>query len=492
MASSPARYKACIRSFSLFIEDLGGLVPFPLQNFQEGWIDIVFNREWNEEKQRWQRPVREAVIGVGRKNAKTETIAAIALANMILDAPQHGLIVLAAAKRDQAALLLAAAKRLVWNSKIQGQPLSKFIKVRRDHLYFPERDVTLKTIAADAQKEHGLNPHLFIVDEGHATLETSRELYDTLLTAQGARQDPLAIIITTAGPAPRGPMHDLYVYGKEIQRGSREPDPNFAFIWHEAEPDAKIDDLNAWRDANPAFDVFPNFRENAEKTIKAVLAGRMPEFMARRLHLNQWTYAAERWLPYTKVEACGGTPEIPEGARVTIGIDAAVRKDTFAVVMVYSESREGQPPLAHVKCKRFVPGYEGGYIDPDEVVTYILGLAARYNVDKVVFDPAYMQLVRNQLGERGLTMEEFPQSASRMTRATEVFWQRFTQELVRHGNDPFLLDHIAALAIKPTESGARMSKLKAMMPTDLAVALAMALDSLYGDEPEGDAFAFLV
>lgn len=488
MAASPAKYKKFIRSLSLNVARKG-LIPFPLQPFQENIIDRIFRRDYSWEEKRWVRPVREAVIGVGRKNGKTELMAAIALASLVLESEQGSLVVLAAAKRDQASLLLNAAKRMVWNSKIGGVPLSKFLQVRRNEIYFPQRDATLKTIAAEAQKEHGLNPHLVIIDEGHATLERDRELYDTLLTAQGVRQDPLAIVITTAGPAPRGPMYDLYQYGKDIENGLRQ-DPNFEFIWFEAGPDANVTDIEAWKAANPAFDCFPNFRRNALQTIRSI-PHRMPEFMARRLHLNQWTTAYERWLPFKKVERAGRTlPVFNDWDTITIGLDAAISRDTFGVVWV--RESDDSPSIAHVRAKRFVPDVEGSYIDPDDVVTFILGLGTQFNISKVVYDPAYMQVIAGRLQERGVNCEPFPQSAARMERATEVFQRMFIDERIIDGADKILRAHISAIAVKPTERGVRMSKLKALMPTDLAVALAMVLDTLYGEEQPADDFAVVL
>lgn len=490
MAASPKTYKKFIGQLTTTTGKWAGL-PFELHDFQHDIIDRIFRRQRDEDGV-IRRVVREAVIGVGRKNGKTELIAALALAALVVEGEKGGLVVIAAAKRDQAALLLTAAKRMVWQSKINGVPMSKYLHVKRDHIYFPELDAKLMTIAADAQKEHGLNPHLVIVDEGHATMESDRELYDTLLTAQGAREDPLAIVITTAGPAPRGPMYELYKYGKEIQRGERQ-DPNFEFIWFEAKPDAKVDDPLAWADANPALGKFLPHRF-FEKAARSVINGRMPEFMFRRLHLNQWTSAAERWLPFAKVEAGSRMdPVFVEGDTITIALDAAIKRDTFGVVMIQEAEDNGidDHPLIMVKAKRFIPEHDGGYIDPDDIVMYVLGLASLYSIRKVVYDPAYMQMVAGRLMERGVYCEPFPQSATKMERATETFQRMFLDERIIHGGDSHLIEHIAAIAVKPTERGVRMSKLKALMPTDLAVALAMALDDVYGEEAE-DAFAFVV
>ena len=178
---------------------------------------------------------------------------------------------------------------------------------------------------------------------------------------------------------------------------------------------------------------------------------------------------------------------------MTIALDAAISRDTFGVVMVRDDqaATDAASSIAHVRAKRFTPDTEGGYIDPDEIVTYVLGLAAQFHITKLVYDPAYMQMVAGRLAERGVPIEPFPQSAQRMERATEVFQRIFIDERILHGNDSFLLEHIAAIAVKPTERGVRMSKLKALMPTDLAVALAMALDTLYGEESAED-FALVI
>ncbi len=484
MAASPAQVKRFIGHLTTTSGRWAGQ-PFHLHPFQHEWLDLIFERDPATKK----RIKREIVLGVGRKNGKTELMAAIALALLVVEKEPGGLVVGAAAKRDQAALMLNVAKRMVWNSSIGGVPLSNYIQVRRDHLYFPETDSVYKTIAAEAQKEHGLNPHAFIIDEGHATLETSRELYDTLLTAQGTRENPLALTITTAGPAPRGPMYELYKYGLDVNSGLRN-DPEFGMLWYAADPEAAVDDREAQKQANPALGLFlrQSFLDSAAS---AVLSGKAPEFMFRRLHLNQWTTAGERWLPYQKVMACGGAPEIPDGAEVFMAIDAAIRRDTMAVSLVYvdwnaaTENSSGEmvpAPVAHVMVKRFVPETENGYIDPMDVETFILGLCNRYTPLKISYDPAYMGLLARSLADRGLPLEPFPQSPQRMERATETFQRLFLDERVRHGGDKILLEQIASVIVRPSDRGVRMSKGKSFMPIDMAVALAMALDDALGEE----------
>lgn len=471
MVASPALVTKFISNLTTTTGRWAGK-PFDLHPFQQDWIDLIFETEIGPFGE-VRRKRREVVIGVARKNGKTELLAAIALALLVCDGERGGLVIGAAAKRDQAKLMLETAKRMVNNSPW----LSKFLVCRRDHIYFPELDATYKVIAAEAQKEHGLNPHAVIVDEGHATMETSRELYDTLLTAQGARDNPIAIVITTAGPTPSGPMYELYEYGKQIQNGERE-DPRFGFLWYEAPPDAPVGDIEGLKAANPAYGLFlrPDFLADA---VASVENGKAPEFMFRRLHQNQWTTAAERWLPFRKVEECQRTATIPDRGAVWLAVDAAIKRDTMAVAVVF-RSDDGE---AHCAVKRFLPSTaSGGYIDPREVETYILGLSAQYSIQRISYDPAYMGMLASALMDRGLPMEAFPQSAAKMERASETLQRMVLDGRVRWGHDPEMLKQISSVTVKATERGVRISKSKTLMPIDMAVALAMALDDVFGEE----------
>ena len=116
MAASPKTYKRFISTLTTTTGEWAGRA-FELHDFQENIIDRIFRRTWEAEEGRWRRPIREAVIGVGRKNGKTELIAALALSSLVVEGERGGLVVIAAAKREQAALLLTAAKRMVHQSR---------------------------------------------------------------------------------------------------------------------------------------------------------------------------------------------------------------------------------------------------------------------------------------------------------------------------------------------------------------------------------------
>lgn len=467
---------------------------FASSNFQVFPFQEQLIRELCAKDRRGRRKKHEYLLGVARKNGKTELCAALALVFLILDEEPGGEVVVAAGKRDQAKLLFNAASKMVRTSTVYGRPLTDFLTVRRDAIYFPELDARLYPVSADAQNEQGLNPHVAIVDELHVAAEKNRDLYDALQTATGAREDPLVLSLTTAGPIPSGPCYDLYRYGKEIEAGLRS-DPNFGMTWYEADPDLPVDDPAAWAQANPALGKFL-YTENLKRDAKAVVDGRAPEYVFRRLRLNQWTTAVERWLPHLKWKACDAPPAIPDDAPLYVGVDAAISRDTFGIAWVWVEENvavNGQTTaVAHVRIKKFEAVREGDYIDPMDVETFILGLAARHPLLEVAYDPAYMGLLASSLADRGVPMVPFPQSADRMTKATETLQRLVLDQRVRHGADPDLDQQMAGVGTSITERGVRISKRKSGVKIDCVVALAMALDRALGEEDHGQDFALVI
>lgn len=470
--------------------------PFVLKPWQEAWIRAVTALD-----RRGRRKVQRALLGIARKNGKSELIAALAIALMIADREPGGEIVGAAAKRDQARIILEASKRMVRYSRIGGRRLSDFIIERRDGLFFPEMDTRYIVVSADGEREHGLNPHIVLFDELHAQGQ-KRDLWDALVTAQGAREDPLMLSISTAGPMPKGVCWSEYEYARKVNGGLIN-DPTFHGLWYEADRELEVDDPEAWRQANPGYegpDAGFVSHDFLERQARDVLAGKLSEYTFRRLHLNQWTTALERWLPRKQWESCFKSVVIPEGAEVVIGIDAAVRRDSFGVAMVHKQEAWVQrddgltvpAPVAHCRAWAFTPAEEGEYIDLEDIRTHIMGLAARYTVAKVLYDPAYMGLFAQQLAEAGLQCEPYPQSAEKMVLASETFQRLVLDDRLRW-QDKILDEHLAAIGTKPTERGVRISKAKSGEHTDTVFALVPALQELFGDE--GDAqedFAFVV
>ena len=448
--------------------------PLRLHPFQRDLTLDVFRLDPED---RARRLIREALIGIGRKNGKTTLTAGWGLGLLVLDGEAGGEVVVAASKRDQARFIHDTARRMVQQSSVGQVPLAEFLQVKRDSIYFPELDAVMRVVSADAEKELGANPHAVLCDELGSW--PNRHLYDALTTAVAARTNPLIINITTAGAVPSGLAFDLYTYGKQ-----HPEDESFLLRWWEAPEGCELDDEEAWQAANPAYPEFPT------RDYLARAAKRKPEYVFRRLHLNQWTTAHERWIPHAEWthEDNLRDPEFPDGSRITIGLDAALRRDTFGLAM----ARVDDAGDVHVKVRAFTPSTPEGYIDLTTIEDVLLGMAARYDVEVVVYDPAFMTLLADRLRDRGLPMEPYPQSPMRMTEAAETFQRLVLDHRLRHGGEPTLSNQMANVAIRTSDRGVRISKGRSGGHIDTVVAAAMAVQALVGDEGGEDGFAVVV
>lgn len=167
--------------------------PFVLQPWQKKMIWELFEVNAKTGKRRFRR----ALIGLPRKQGKTELAAAIGLYLMLADGEKSAQLYCAAGNEEQADLVFEAAKRMC---SIDGAPLAKMVKVEAKRLTsLADPYSYFERLSSKGATKHGLNPHGVIFDELHVWgVGQHEELWDALTTGSGARDQPLQIAITTA------------------------------------------------------------------------------------------------------------------------------------------------------------------------------------------------------------------------------------------------------------------------------------------------------
>ena len=90
-------------------------------------------------------------------------------------------------------------------------------------------------------------------------IHKNRELFDALTLGSATRNEPLTLVISTAGFDLDSPLGEIYRYGRKIESGEVE-DPSFGFKWFGPKDHETFDhsDPKTWRKYNPAFDHFMN------------------------------------------------------------------------------------------------------------------------------------------------------------------------------------------------------------------------------------------
>lgn len=438
------------RFFSLHLRHLKGEYagnPFVLEPWQR---DEIVMPLFNTVDRKGYRRYREALIGVARGDGKSPLAAGLGLYGTFADREPGAECYALAGSKDQARIIFGTAAAMVRASPM----LDAMARVYRDVIEVPETGSIFRVLAADAGLAHGLVPHIVTIDELH--VHKNPDLYEAIQSALHKRRQPLIIGLTTAGWDRETLCYRLF------ERGIAGDDPRFFFRWWAGADGCAASDTKAMRAANPASWVKIARLQDQRRS--------MPDNVFRRLHLNQWTTSEDTWIPMALWDACDGAPKIPLDAPVYIGVDAAPKKDTTAVVVVQRDDQG----VHHWKVYVFKADRAMGYLDFLEVEDLLRELCGTYDVRRIVVDPFTMMRSLVTLSEEGLPVEEYPQNDARMVPASQTLYDLVLEQRLRTGGDPTVRAQAAVAAARETARGWRLHKLRSAAPIDSIVAGAMA------------------
>jgi len=120
-------------------------------------------------------------------------VAALSLYALIGEKESGAEIDIVANSRQQARIMFDMCKNVSKRMDKKGRHL----KSNLNRVKFEKTDSFIQVLASDAATLDGYSASLFVEDEMHAAKDTT--LYDVLASSQGARQNPLSFIVTTAG-----------------------------------------------------------------------------------------------------------------------------------------------------------------------------------------------------------------------------------------------------------------------------------------------------
>ena len=233
--------------------------PIKLELFQKAYISALFGFI---DKETGLRRYRESMFYVGRKNGKSTMLAGIALYMLIADGEGGAECYSIASKRDQARILFDESHNMIK----QSPHLSKHIRKRKSDLYFPVTMSKLMPLAKNSNTLDGLNGHLVVIDELHSIAD--RNLYEVMKQSQSARQQPILIMITTAGTVRGNIFDDMYEYACNVVDGTYEDD-SFLAVLYELDEKEEWTNKEAWQKANPALGSIKKLDDLERKVEKA-------------------------------------------------------------------------------------------------------------------------------------------------------------------------------------------------------------------------------
>lgn len=180
----------------------------------------------------------------------------------------------------------------------------------------------------------GPSPHCAIVDEYHEHRKPS--LYNTQKTGMGSREQPMLMVITTAGTDTSAPCYDKRNQALEVLRGNRVNEQLFVLIFT-IDKDDDWQNFDVWKKANPNYgvSVFPDY---LKAQYKDCLGNPREQNTLKCKHLNVWSDAGSAWMNMAEWEkAADPTLRLEDfaGESCYIGVDLASKIDITSFVILF-------------------------------------------------------------------------------------------------------------------------------------------------------------
>lgn len=142
----------------------------------------------------------------------------------------------------------------------------------------------------------GSSPSCAIIDEYHE--HKNNDLYDTMETGMGAREQPIMLVITTAGSSIGGACHQMVRDAEKMLDGVMDIPDLWAVLYGMDKDDDWTSEI-ALKKANPNMDisVSAEFLQARQRDAKMSAA---KQAIFRTKHLNEWVGAKNAWLNMAK------------------------------------------------------------------------------------------------------------------------------------------------------------------------------------------------
>ena len=403
--------------------------PFTLEPWQEWIVASIYGFYVREDGSRLTQTV---YIEVARKNGKTALAAGIGLNALINDDEAGAEVYFAANSKEQVKI---SAWPLCSNFAKKFDPKNRYLQVFRDTITFEKTSSWLKVLAADSTKLDGPNPSTFVLDEYHAAKNNS--LKAVLESGQGTRDNPLEVIITTAGFDKLGPCYELRTTGSEILKGLKEDDSFFVAIYSLDEQDDWKDE-SVWAKSNPNIEVTvkPSY---IRKEIRKAINTPSDEVNVKTKTLNMWCDAETVWIPEHYILNSSKEIRLDDfaGMDCYMGIDLSSTSDlTCAAFMFPTEDKyyfkvKYYLPEMALQERRFKELYgewrrqglititPGNVTDYDYILNDIMDMRDKVYIQKIAYDTWNATQFTINAEEKGLPMEPFSQVLGNFNRPTK-------------------------------------------------------------------------
>lgn len=474
--------------------------PFELEDWQTFALAGIYGFYW---KETGSRVVERVYIEIARKNGKTALAGALGLYHLIADGVRGAEVDLAANSKEQAKIAFEFAGNFAEGLNTKRH---ENLKVLRDSILFTAGKSKMRVFAADASKLDGFGASCYILDEYHEARNT--KLRDVLQSSQADRDNPLGIIITTAGFNKGGVCYEYRSGCINVLEGLEDDPALFALIYTLDKGDDWTNP-SVWVKANPNLGV--TVRESFLRgQVKAAKTDKTSEVGIVTKNFNVWMDSKETWIPQETIVKQTIKDTLEEsleklGGSLYVGVDLAAVRDFTAVSYMQDvgdgtlrffvdyylpeESLEISPNREQYKDwqrRGFLKVTSGNVTDYDRILQDIKEVYNRYNISKISYDSwNATQFVINATAER-LPMEPYSQSIGAFNKPTKELERLLLMGKAFIGNNPITRFCFSNVVLKVDHNGnQKPSKSNNENKIDGVVAMIQALGGFLSSQDGG-------
>lgn len=305
----------------------------------------------------------------------------------------------------------------------------------------------------------GSSPSCAIVDEYHEHQDST--LFDTMETGMGAREQPVILVITTAGSSIGGPCHQLVRDAERMLEGVIDRPDLWAMLY-------TIDPGDDWTSEEALIKANPNHGVSINGDFllarqRDAMQSASKQATFRTKHLNEWVGAKNAWLNMLRWKEAPPRKSLQEleGRRCIIGLDLASKIDIAGNILLFPPV-DGDP-FWHVHGRYYLPEArvieeldgntsryrefdalglltltDGEVIDFEVIKDDLREFAGRFDIEAVAYDPWQATQLAQEMVAEGLPMVEIRQTVQNISEPMKELEALTLRRLLAHGDCPIL------------------------------------------------------
>ncbi len=412
--------------------------------FQFFLIENIFC--WTYKEFPTKRKIREVILTVARKNAKSVLACIIHIIGFFLD-EENQTHYIGSNTKQQATIIFDELVGIIKSSP----NMLPFFNIKKTYLEFIPKNCKIIALSGDASKADGTMVFMASVDELGASNEIFK-MVSSLETGQFGPRNPLIVKISTSYPVENG-FNYWQETVDELRRNtfSEESNPRkFGLIFTIDNPREKIivdgkeieryENPKVWAEANPLVAEVDELREKLYEDYKTKKEIPKDFFLFKVKNLNLWLGANEgdgnyfvdgHTLKKCKFEPAKDWNWWRGKSQVIIGLDLSLTTDNTAITfmkydqandiyytknLVYypknmeeKKSQAERIPYAMWARQGYCQAVGEDVVDYEEIADIIINLCSQYDIGiaSVAYDTKYSYTLIKKLIEK-LPMEEDP------------------------------------------------------------------------------------